>query len=69
MKNRETSLHLPGLRGEILMEDEGLSQLVQVFAKIGGNKLVTALMMIYTLLTTAEKLIVCTSPFRTFYKH
>lgn len=51
------------------MEDEGLSQLVQVFAKIGGNKLVTALMMIYTLLTTAEKLIVCTSPFRTFYKH
>ena len=51
------------------MEDEGLSQLVQVLAKIGGNELVTAFAMIYTLLTTAEKLIVCTSLFRTFYEH
>ena len=51
------------------MEDEGLSQLVQVLAKIGGNKLVTAFSMIYTLLTTAEKLIACTSLFRTFYEH
>ena len=51
------------------MEDEGLSQLVQVLAKIGGNKLVTTFAMIYTLLTTAEKLIVCTSLFRTFYEH
>lgn len=51
------------------MEDEGLSQLVQVSANIGGNKLVTALAMIYTLVTTAEKLIICTSLFRTFYEH
>ena len=37
------------------MEDEGLSQLVQVFANIGGNKLVTALAMIYILFLPQQR--------------